>query len=68
MKTVYNMSTGQVVETSPTDNNAHGLDFNAAAMQPQLQLQTVITESYPKRGIPPTLVLADLNAFLNKMR
>ncbi len=68
MKTVYDMSTGRVVETTSTAEEIRRLDFDAATMQLQLQLQPVITESTPKRDIPPTLVLADPNAFLDKMR
>ncbi len=68
MKTVYDMSTGRVMETISTTEEIHRLDFGATSMQLQLQLQPVITESSPKREIPPTLVLADPNAFLDKMR
>ncbi|MEJ2692536.1 MAG: hypothetical protein P8166_05595 [Candidatus Thiodiazotropha sp.] len=65
MKRVYDMSTGRVLNTATTAENAHGLELDAAATQ--LQLQPVAEEFPPKRGIPPELVLADLNAFLDEM-
>ena len=68
MKTVYNMSTGQVEETTAVADDAHRLEAGAYAQQLQLGLQPVINESTPERGLPPELVLADLNAFLDKMR
>ncbi len=67
MKTVYDMSTGRMVETVTTSSDAYRLDFDATATELQLQLQPLVSESLPKRGIPPELVLADLNAFLDKM-
>ena len=68
MKTVYNMSTGQVEETTVVADDAQGLTTGAYAEQLQLRLQPVSNESIPERGLPPELVLADLNAFLDKMR
>lgn len=65
MKRVYDMSTGRVLSTATTAENAHDLELDATA--PQLQLQPVAEEFPPKRGIPPELVLADLNAFLDEM-
>lgn len=65
MKTVYDMSTGRIVETTSTIEQSHWLEQDAEATQ--LQLQPVVMESQPKRGIPPELVLADPNAFLDKM-
>jgi hypothetical protein len=67
MKTVYDMSTGQVEETASMVDSAQQLDFCAHTEELQLQLQPVVTESLPERGLPPELVLADLNAFLDKM-
>lgn len=68
MKTVYNMSTGQVEETTVVADDAQRLATDAYAEQLQLRLQPVSNESIPERGLPPELVLADLNAFLDKMR
>jgi hypothetical protein len=66
MKRVYDMSTGRLVEeTLTTYDTARRLDIDARALD--LRLQPVVTESLPERGIPPELVLADLNAFLDKM-
>lgn len=65
MKTVYDMSTGRVVESASTIEQPRQLDVDTIATQ--LQLQPVVTESLPKRGIPHELVLADPNAFLDKM-
>ncbi len=65
MKTVYDMSTGQIVDNPSTIEQTHRQDCDAPATQ--LRLQPVATESRPERGIPPELVLADLNAFLEKM-
>jgi hypothetical protein len=68
MKSVFDMSTGRMVETVTTSDNPEWRDFDATAKELQLQLQPVTIESLPKRGIPPELVLADPNAFLEKMR
>lgn len=68
MKTVYNMSTGQVEQTTAVADDAQRLATDAYAEQLQLRLQPVSNESIPERGLPPELVLADLNAFLYKMR
>lgn len=68
MKTVYDMSTGQVEETTAVADDAQRLATDAFAEQLQLRLQPVSNESIPERGLPPELVLADLNAFLYKMR
>jgi hypothetical protein len=65
MKTVYDMSSGQIVESASTIEQTRRLDYDATATQ--LQLQPVVSESCPERGMPPELVLADLNAFLEKM-
>ncbi len=67
MKRVYDMSTGQMVETANAAEPTTRLDIDARAWDLQLQLQTVPTESRPERGIPPELVLADPSAFLDKM-
>lgn len=68
MKTVYDMSSGQVVETTGVADDSHRLTHDAIAGELQLRLQPVTTESKPERGLPPELVLADPNAFLDKMR
>jgi hypothetical protein len=62
---VYDMSTGRLVESTSTTAGAQPPDIDASA--PELQLQLVVSESLPERGIPPELVLADLNAFIDKM-
>ncbi len=67
MKRVYDMSTGQMVEAASAVENTARLDMDARAWDLQLQLQTVTTESRPERGIPPELVLADPNAFIDEM-
>jgi hypothetical protein len=67
MKTVYDMSTGQIIETGLTclsaPQNAPQIEETAL----QLGLQPITSESPTKRALPPELVLADLNAFLEKM-
>ena len=66
MKRVYDMSSGRLVEESQvTSDNSQRLDIDAGALD--LRLQPVVSESLPERGIPPELVLADLNAFFDKM-
>jgi hypothetical protein len=62
------MSTGQVVEATAVANDAQRLATDATAWELELRMQPVTTESQPERGLPPELVLADLNAFLDKMR
>jgi hypothetical protein len=60
------MSTGRLVdETLTAPDTAQRQDIDADALD--LRLQPVVSESLPERGIPPELVLADLNAFLDKM-
>jgi hypothetical protein len=68
MKTVYDMSSGQVMETSTVADDTQRLAPDAMAWDLALRLQPVTNESTPERGLPPELVLADLNAFLDKMR
>ena len=68
MKTVYDMSSGQVVETTAVTDDSRRLTHDAIAKELQLRLQPVTTEHPPERGLPPELVLADPNAFLDKMR
>ena len=66
MKRVYDMSTGRLEETSRSaSDTVHRQDPDATALG--LQLQPVVSESIPMRGMPPELVLADLNALLKKM-
>ncbi len=67
MKRVYDMSTGQMVEAVSTLQHTTRPDIDTRAWDLQLRLQTVPTESDPKRGLPPELVLADPSAFLDKM-
>lgn len=67
MKTIYDMSSVQVVETASANDDSQRLAIDAAAQELQLRLQPVTTESSPERGLPPELVLADPNAFLDKM-
>jgi hypothetical protein len=62
---VYDMSTGRLVERVSTSDDAQRPDIDASA--PELQLQLVVSDSLPEKGIPPELVLADLNAFIAKM-
>jgi hypothetical protein len=68
MKTVYDMSTGQVEQAADMADDAQRPATDVAAYELQLRLQPVTEESIPERGLPPELVLADLNAFLDKMR
>jgi len=67
MNTVYDMSTGRILNPEPEvhDESTHGLSFDATRCA--LQLQLVLPESRPKRLIPPELVMADPNAFIEKM-
>jgi hypothetical protein len=65
MKTVFDMSTGQVVRSkTATDSNA---ELIYAAEMPALQLIPVISEPRPETPFPPELAMADLNAFIDKM-
>lgn len=67
MKTTYDMSTGQVFEIGhssvPASNNAP----HTYEAEPELGLQLVTSERSTEIAFPPELVLADLNAFLDKM-
>jgi hypothetical protein len=65
MKTVYDMSTGQIIESGLANETARNIAPDAG--MPALQLQLVTTEQSTEREIPPELVLADLNAFLEEM-
>ncbi|MCG7985297.1 MAG: hypothetical protein JAY90_21440 [Candidatus Thiodiazotropha lotti] len=67
MKTVYDMSTGQIIETGHTTLSApqNASEFDQPALQ--LGLQPVTSERPTKCAFPPELVLADLNAFIEKM-
>jgi hypothetical protein len=65
MKTVYDMSTGQIIESGLANETARFIAPDAN--MPALQLQPVTTEQSTEREIPPELVLADLNAFLDEM-
>ncbi|MCU7843596.1 MAG: hypothetical protein KZQ93_07120 [Candidatus Thiodiazotropha sp. (ex Monitilora ramsayi)] len=65
MKTVYDMSSGQVVTPDHATELPERLVSDAEILQ--LQLQPVVTDSRPERKIPPELALADLNAFFDKM-
>ncbi|MGD9168438.1 MAG: hypothetical protein PVI97_00075 [Candidatus Thiodiazotropha sp.] len=65
MKTIYDMSTGQVVESDLMNKSTPFSEHDASI--PALQLQLVTPEQRTEREIPPELVLADLNAFLDDM-
>lgn len=65
MKRVYDMSTGQIADSGLTDETTQLIAPDASV--PALQLQLVTTERRTEREIPPELVLADLNAFLDEM-
>jgi hypothetical protein len=65
MKRVYDMSTGQVVENSLANESRPVIAPDAS--MPELQLQLVTPDLRTEREIPPELVMADLNAFLDKM-
>jgi hypothetical protein len=65
MKTVYDMSTGQIIESGLANETARFIAPDAN--MPALHLQPVTTEQSTEREIPPELVLADLNAFLDEM-
>ena len=68
MRTVYDMSTGQITETGVADvpayQNAPQAEYGTEL---ELGLQPVICEQRTKSALPPELVLADLDAFLYKM-
>ncbi|MCU7920494.1 MAG: hypothetical protein KZQ99_12290 [Candidatus Thiodiazotropha sp. (ex Dulcina madagascariensis)] len=65
MRTVYDMSTGQILEYVQSTETAQSVA--PVASIPELRLQLVTPESRKERDIPPELVLADLNAFLETM-
>ncbi|MCG7866626.1 MAG: hypothetical protein JAZ19_18405 [Candidatus Thiodiazotropha taylori] len=67
MKTVYDMSSGQIIETGLTTLSApqDASQWDQPALE--LALQPVTSESPTKCAFPPELVLADLNAFIEKM-
>ncbi|MET0062985.1 MAG: hypothetical protein ABW176_11905 [Candidatus Thiodiazotropha endolucinida] len=65
MKTVYDMNTGQIIESGLTSETPQLIAPDASI--PALQLQLVTPEQSTEREIPPELVLADLNAFLDEM-
>jgi hypothetical protein len=65
MKTVYDMSTGQIINNGQTNEATQVIAPDAYI--PALQLQLVTPEQRTEREIPPELVLADLNAFLDEM-
>ncbi|MES9970365.1 MAG: hypothetical protein ABW092_10050 [Candidatus Thiodiazotropha sp.] len=65
MKTVYDMSTGQIIENGLTDETMQLIESDASF--PELRLQLVTPEQRTEREIPPELVLANLNAFLDEM-
>lgn len=67
MQRVYDMSTGRPVEETAATGNVQQPHFDATELALELQLQPVTNESLPEKGLPPELVLADLNAFLDKM-
>jgi hypothetical protein len=66
MKTVYDMSSGRMLESGIRADATPQLAIDATLCA--LQLQLVIPESRPQRPkMPPELVLADLKAFLETM-
>ncbi|MCG7975635.1 MAG: hypothetical protein JAZ16_11305 [Candidatus Thiodiazotropha taylori] len=67
MKTVYDMSSGQIIETGLTTLSApqDASQWDQPALE--LALQPVTSECPTKCAFPPELVLADLNAFIEKM-
>jgi hypothetical protein len=67
MKTVYDMSSGQIIETGLTRLSAPQSAPQIEAAELQLGLQPVTSETATKRTLPPELVLADLNAFIEEM-
>jgi hypothetical protein len=67
MKNVYDMSTGQIVETNTTAATACVATSLAPTCELEPRLQPVTSEPCTERQIPPELALADLNAFLNTM-
>jgi hypothetical protein len=66
MKTVYDMSTGQMVEIGVTASTLVAA-ATVSAYDLELRLVPVTHESHTQRQMPPELVLADLNAFLDTM-
>jgi hypothetical protein len=64
MTTVYDMSTGQILETGLTDVSVQADAPHAYETELELGLQPITSEKHTKSVIPPELVLADLNAFL----
>ncbi len=66
MKTVYDMSTGQMVEIGASASTPVAAAFNST-YELELRLQPVTSDSRTQRQMPPELVLADLNAFLDVM-
>jgi len=66
MKTVYDMSTGRILESEKHTDAAPRLIMDTSLNA--LQLQLVIPESRPQRPkMPPELVLADPKAFIESM-
>jgi len=65
MKTVYDMGTGSIMLTDPPAEIPPRLTSDAPVAE--LQLQLVVPESRPEKLFPPELVMADLNAFIDKM-
>jgi hypothetical protein len=67
MKTVYDMSTGRILDPGIETHDTSMLGLTQDATRCALQLQLVLPESRPKRQLPPELVMADPNAFIDKM-
>jgi hypothetical protein len=65
MKTVYDMGTGSILQTDPPVEIPRPLTSDAPVAE--LRLQLAVAESHPEKRLPPELVMADLNAFLDKM-
>jgi hypothetical protein len=65
MKTVYDMSTGHMVEIGASASTP--VAAAQGTYELELRLLPVTTDSHTQRQMPPELVLADLNAFLETM-
>ncbi|MEJ2405026.1 MAG: hypothetical protein P8171_12170 [Candidatus Thiodiazotropha sp.] len=65
MQTVYDMSTGQMVEIGASASTP--VAAAQGTYELELRLLPVTTDSHTQRQMPPELVLADLNAFLETM-
>ncbi len=67
MKTVFDMSTGEVIEGCQAVERQRRLENANAHPLPELSLQEITHDYREERRILPELVIADLNAFLTEM-